>query len=178
MSDYLELEIGLSRRDADSYLVELRFSDPEGEVRPTQRAPVSFPWDDLRQSQTNAVDYGLLLTKSLFADGALAQYFALARKESQERKKNLRLRLQIDDSAPELHHLRWETLRDLENESWLLLREDILFSRLAPSRNWERVTLRARGEIKALLAIANPHDLADDVYKVDGQSLRPIDVKG
>jgi hypothetical protein len=178
MSDYLELEIGLSRRDADRYIVELRFSDPEGEVHPTQRGTVHFPWDDLRRSQVSANDYGALLTKSLFADGASAQYFALARKEAQERNKNLRLRLQVDDSAPELHNLRWETLRDLESDSWLLLQEQVLFSRLVPSRNWERVTLRAKGEIKALVAIANPRDLADDVYKVDGQALRPIDVQG
>jgi hypothetical protein len=178
MSDYLELEIGLSRRDENSYLVELRFSDPEGEVRAPQRGAAHFILEDLSQAQVNANDYGALLAKSLFADGAIAKYFALARKEAQERNKNLRLRLQVDDGALELHSLRWETLRDLESESWLLLREDILFSRLVPSRNWERVILRAKGEIKALVAIANPRDLAEGVYAVDGQKLRAIDVQG
>jgi hypothetical protein len=75
-----------------------------------------------------------------------------------------------------LHHLRWETLRDPEDHSWLLTDERLLFSRYLSSVDWRPVRLRPQGALRALVVIANPANLSD--YRPDGQPLAPVDVAG
>ena len=69
------------------------------------------------------------------------------------------MKLFVDRSAPELHRLRWELLTDPETEQPLATSERILFSRFGSSSDWRPVRLRAKTELRALVAVSNPSNL-------------------
>ena len=180
MSGYADLEIGLHRRDAENYGVELRFIHPEGDadVRLLGAAPalVQFDLDRLRESAVDADAYGQMLTDSLFATAEVREAFLQARSSAQSLDLPLRFRIFIGPSAPELHGLRWETLRDPQDGSYLVIGEHLLFSRYLSSLDWRPVGLRPQSELTALVAVANPEDVAD--WQPGGQPLAPLDVEG
>lgn len=176
-ADYADLEIGLHRREADSYAIELRFSHPksEADIRLMRdgQAVAHFDVEKLRSLALEAAAYGQTLGQCLFADVAVKTAFAQARASAQTLNVPLRLRLIIGPSAPELHSLRWETLYDPEeNNVPLFTSENIFFSRYLSSLDWRPVRLRPRGELRALAAVASPTNLA--TYK----QLAPVDVEG
>jgi hypothetical protein len=170
---YADLEIGLHRRDGEAYAVELRFTQPESDadVRLEREGPatVQFDLEGLRQLTADSNAYGKLLSASLFADADVHRAFAQARAAAGSGEVPLRMRLFVGPSAPELHSLRWETLRDPDDGSPLLTGEQLLFSRYLSSTDWRPVRLRPQAALKALIVIANPSDL-------DQYSLAPVDV--
>ena len=174
MAEYADLELGLERHGAGGYAVELRLVLPgsDADVR-TRVEGVGIPVAALRQLTTDPRAYGHRLGQELFAHPDVREVFAKAR----ALESLLRVRLVVGPTAPELHGLRWETLTDPEQpESGvpLLLGERVLFSRYASSPDWRRVAPRAKGELQALVAVANPANLAR--YAPGGQALAPIDV--
>ena len=179
MTNYAHLEVGLHRRDADSYTMELRYTPPEGDVdiRLVHRglSPLSLDAQQLRSRAADPDAYGLLLTESLFADEEMRAAFAKARTGAEAAGASLRLCLFVGPSAPELHSLRWETLRDPEDESHLLLGEHVLFSRYLSSADWSPVRVRSRADLRALVVIANPANL--DRYQPGGRPLHGLDVE-
>jgi hypothetical protein len=170
-----DLEIAIHRRDADNYAIELRFTPPndEGEVRLIQGGPALAHFDlaDLRGLSVDIAAYGDALSKSLFHDEALKAAFIQARSNAEALSANLRVRLFVDPTAPELHTLWWELLRDPRDGNCLFTSEQILFSRYLSSVDWRPVRLRPRSELSALVVIANPTDL--NQYR-----LAPVDVAG
>jgi hypothetical protein len=180
MTTYADLEIGLHHREADRYSVELRFRDPEsdGEVRLTARVPplAQFDFGRLRELHVEEEAYGQLLSQGLFGDPDVAKAFAQARSTAQARNVPLRLRLFVGPSAPELHDLRWEMLRDPGDGSHLLTGEEILFSRYLSSPDWRPVGPRPRADLRALVVIANPAGVSE--YQPGGRPLTPLDVEG
>jgi hypothetical protein len=151
---YADLEIGLHRRYAGGFTVELRLSKPESETEDQLASSelAAFDLQMLRQAEHEPERYGQLLATSLFADPAVREKFAVATSLDQL----LRLRLLVGPSAPELHDLRWETLRHPSDNSPLITGERLLFSRYLSSADWRRVHLQAKRELQALVAIANP----------------------
>ncbi|NJK82270.1 MAG: CHAT domain-containing protein, partial [Chloroflexaceae bacterium] len=111
----------------------------------------------------------------LFADPGVKQAFAQAVSTSESLDLALRVRLFIGASAPELNNLRWETLRDPETGELLLTRERLLFSRYLGSMDWRPVRLQSQAQLRALVAIASPSNLAD--YSPGGQTLAPFDIE-
>ncbi|HLE51573.1 MAG TPA: CHAT domain-containing protein [Anaerolineales bacterium] len=179
MADYTELEIGLFLREGDDYTVELRFNDPHDQASHSPvRGVTQFNFAELRAKRLNPEVYGKGLSDSLFADANIRSYYDQVSAVAQTVNRPLRLRLNIDVDAPGLHDLRWETLRDPRTGYWLLTNENLLFSRFLTSTNWDRVQLRPKGDLRALVVIANPQDLAQGKYQVDNQTLAPVDVKG
>jgi hypothetical protein len=73
----------------------------------------------------------------------------------------MRVRLVVGPSAPKLHSLRWETLLDPESGNPLSTSENLVFSRYMSSLDWRPVRLRSKGELRALVVIANPSDLPE-----------------
>jgi len=175
MIEYAELEFGVHRYEAESYTVNLRFSLPnsEAEVRLDHDQPekVAFDLEELNQLAYNPQAYGQRLTQFLFATSNVKTAFAQARASAQSLGAPLRLRLMVSPSAPELHSLRWETLRDPLDGSSLASSENLIFSRYMSSLDWRPVRLRARTALRALVMVANPSDLTD-------YNLSPIEVKG
>ena len=174
MVAYADLEIGLYRRDADNFRIELRFSMPnsDAEVRMSRDQPLMAHFNAKKLKELEADDeaYGLLLGRSLLGDSRMKEAFSNALSNAQSKEAPLRVRLFLSPSAPSLHSLRWETLRDPSDGSSLMTSEHILFSRYLSSSDWSPVQLRPKTDIRALVAIANPSDL--DEYR-----LTPIDVK-
>jgi len=88
----------------------------------------------------------------------------------------LRIRLLIDPAAQELHHVRWECLRDTSGNP-LFNGDTVLFSRFLSSHNLRPLTPRA--QLKALIAIASPPNLSQAINPEDPTiGLAPIDVPG
>jgi hypothetical protein len=172
MTDYADLELGLHRFQADLYTVEMRFSIPgsDTDTRLGHGAPVrvNLKVEELRELQLDPQEYAATLTKALFEPARLQVAFAEAVASAQSQDLPLRLRLLISSSAPELHNLRWELLRNPKTNTPLATDEMILFSRYLSSTDWRPVKLLSRGDLKALIAVANPSDLGN--YK-----LAPID---
>jgi CHAT domain/SIR2-like domain len=162
--NYSELEISLSRRDADIYTVDLRYtaSGSEAETRLLQEGDlplVRFDHDQLRQSALDARKYGQLLANSLFTADNVRSAFKEVRISADSASSVLRLRLFIDHRSSELHGLRWETLCDPDDGEPLFTSDRVLFSRYLSSWDWRPVHTRRQGTLKALVVIANPADL-------------------
>ncbi len=174
-TQYADLEIALNRWNADAYRVELRYSQPDSDadIRLAPGTPALARFDPL-QLDMLALDpkaYGTLLGANLFDDEQVKTAFAQARSNAQTLDASLRLRLIIDPAAPELHGLRWETLRDPADGSSLVTSERILFTRYLASQDYRRVKIKPQGELRALVFIANPSNLKE-------YDLAPVDVQG
>ncbi|MGB8645259.1 MAG: CHAT domain-containing protein [Anaerolineae bacterium] len=176
MTDYAELEMTLTRWEADHYRVDLRFTQPnsDADIRPAAGAPLLAHLDRAQlQSRSLAPDaYGKLLAAGLFEDTRLLAAFASARATARSNDWPLRLRLFIDPSAAELHALRWEMLCDPQDGTALATSERLLLSRYLSSQDWRPVKLRPMSDLRALVCIANPSDLTE-LY-----DLAPVDVAG
>jgi hypothetical protein len=140
----------------------MRFSDPTSEVDRVYSgaAPVRFDPVALRQHAGDAAAYGTTLGSHLLADPAGRSFFDQAVAVSQAQNQPLRIRLAIGPSASELHSLRWETLRLPDVDSPLLTHETLRFSRYLNSLDWRPANLRPEAELRALVVVANPSDLA------------------
>ena len=173
MTEYADLEIGLERRP-DGYAVDLRLALPgsDADVQATAEG-VRIAVDDLRQHAIDPRAYGRRLGQEFFAVPAVRDVLAKAR----ALEHPLRVRLAIAPNAPELHRLRWEALADPErpdSEAPLLMGERVLFSRYLGSQDWRRVPPRPKGDLRALVVVANPADLAS--YAPGGRPLAAVDV--
>lgn len=180
MTGYADLEIGLRRRDRKTWTVELRFNHPESAtdeyLESASPLRVGFDLDALRHEWYDANAYGRKLTESLFGAPGIRRQFEVVRSLAQAADLPLRVRLMIGADAPELHDLRWETLRDPQDGTILLMDEGVLFSRYLRSRDWRPVGVRSKSQLRALVVAANPSDLAD--YEPGGRMLPPVDVGG
>lgn len=180
MTDYAILEIGLHEHNAENYRAELSLKMPEEDAKRTCTEAISrFNLADLAVvARDNPSEYGPRLTSALFANESLRSFFSTACAMAKSSiQAPLRLRLRIGPTLPELHDLRWESLcHPYNSERRLATDENILFSRYVDSEDWRAVRIRSRGDLKALVVIANPEDLYD--WRPNGRSLAPVDVDG
>ena len=178
MNEIADLEIELKQIDSgskDTYEIDIRFSEPGRDSVETlvgDQHQVTIDGEELLAQEADIEEYGRMLSGMLFAEEEVKNVFIRARSDVEARDARLRLRLRLRESAGPLHNIRWESMRDPENESkTLLTNESILFSRFIDSTDWRRVELRPRQTLKALVVVANPSNLGD--YK-----LAEIDVEG
>ena len=165
-TDYADLELSFRRGKGNSYIVEMRFSQPgsDADIRLGQGGTITarFNHQALLETAFDPAKYGELLSKSLFADKDLLASFQQARASAGTAQRPLRLRLFISPDASELNRIFWETMRDPQDmKHTLFTGEEILLSRYLSSRDWHPVKLRAKGDLKALVAIANPSNLEE-----------------
>jgi CHAT domain/SIR2-like domain len=174
MSTYPDLEIGLHRREAEVYSIDLRFSHPggKGETRPIQGELPRIQADlaKFRQLVANPAEYGTTLWTTFFGEPKVQSAIAQALAAAQACNLPLRVRLFIGPSAPELHKLCWETLRHADTRRSLLTDENLLFSRYLSSADWKPIELRPRSDLRALVVVANPEGL-------ESEGLAPVDVE-
>jgi hypothetical protein len=157
MDEITDLEIGLERW-SDDYAVALRLVRPDSGVEARRRKPGLHIAIDQLRSIADPLDYGRCLGHDFFAHPDIREVFALARAS----EGALRVRLAIDSNAAELNGLRWETLADPdapEPAGPLLMNDRILFSRYVSSLDMGTVRTRARGDLRAFVAVANPNGL-------------------
>lgn len=161
MSEYDDLEIGLFRQEAGGYAVELRFRRPDDEAdRAAVRGLTLIDTDELLAQQDKPAVYGKLLVDGLFADTAVRKEFDNACTAAAAQGRKLRLRLAVDRSAPLLHNVRWEMLHHPATNSPLALSDQFLLSRFLAGSDWGTVRLRPKGNLRALVVVANPDGLA------------------
>ncbi|MBC8078540.1 MAG: CHAT domain-containing protein [Chloroflexales bacterium] len=170
MNEPADLELSLRSRGGARYAADLVFDHPDSQANTYPLAGrevmVSFDLLALQALEADPVAYGCQLGTMLFASPSLAAAFASSRAAAQSNGRPLRLRIVID--TPELHDLRWETLRDPHDNLALALSEQIIFCRTLASANWRPITLRPKGDLRALVVIAAPPGL--ETYE-----LAPID---
>jgi hypothetical protein len=159
---YGEIEIGIHRVQPDVYEIELRVNDPgtEGEIAP-KRGQARISFEELQALNYSSLDYGQKLADQLFQDPGLREFYGQNKAAFDARGIMIRLRLLIGPSAPELHSLRWELLLDPDTKLPLATSERILFSRFMLSRDWRVIKLRPKAELKAIIAVSAPNDLAE-----------------
>jgi hypothetical protein len=153
-----DLEINIQNWDDEGYAVEMSLRDRrfrrQDEVV-TAHDYIQIEFDDLnRAMQADDYEkYGKCLTVSLLAP-RLESVFTRALNLT--RDKDLRVRLSIGSSAPELNQLNWETLRDPAKRDWLLMNPRVIFSRYNSGQDYRPLQLRPAGQLNVLLVIADP----------------------
>ncbi len=172
MKEYPELEIALGRRGGRQYALEMRYSESDSDSdRRLDPVLVEIDPAALLPHHGSAAAYGRALGLMLLGQPDARSHFDRSLADAQAAGLPLRLRLCLDPAAPELHGLRWETILHPADETPLVTGERVVFSRYLSSRDWRPVRLLARGDLRALVLIANPSDLG-------GYRLAPIDVAG
>jgi len=180
MKKLADFYINISRPVEDRYAVQLRFHLPDANVdQPPVRGEFRLDFQELRQFSLDPAAYGQKLSQAIFSSSELGGYFSQARALSQAAGAKLRVRLVIDRSAPELNDIRWETLRDPDEDSFLSTNENIDFSRFMYSDELSDVNLTGKDELRALVVVANPPGLYEGSYfDAQGRTLAPVDVEG
>ena len=179
-----DLEIRIGRRDESRYDINLDFITPNGKS-PVQllKSPgiLDFNIDDLPAYEADEEKYGRKLAELLFGlseGGAndIGKAFEKARGIAETHQARLRIRFRMDPDVEELHALRWETLRDpADLDVRVLASDQYIFSRFMHSSDLYQPQSKSPAELKALVVIANPSDLADDrlePVKVDDEMTR------
>lgn len=176
MSEHADLELSLRPLGDGACALDMRFSRPadEADVRPAAALePVRLDLEALRALALDPAAYGAALTAALFADPDARALYGRACAVAASLDLPLRLRLQVEPGPGLPPDIRWETLRDPEDGTPLALAERVLLSRYLAGDDWRPVRRRPRGALRALVAVANPADLAD--YAPGGRPLAPID---
>lgn len=173
MSEFVDLELSLHRREGTAYSVEARLSLPgdDSDKRLDGNVLVELDLSTLQEQIAFPKKYGELLTKALFDDTDVLPFWVDACARAGTLGKPLRVRLLIGPSAPELNAIYWETLLDPQDKSPITTNENFLFSRYLTSTDWRPVKLRPKRSLEALVAISNPSDLT-------GYKLAVVDVEG
>ena len=172
-----ELTLTLSRREPAVYAIRLRLRAEEpadddlsidGTVRldPDQ---LFQGWVD-RDGRPAAENYGRALTDAVFADPPVRDAWVAARAKA---GTPVRVRLELEEYALELHRVRWETLRDPVTNGPLLTDQNIWFSRYLHSFDMRRLRPPARTAARVLLAVAAPSDLDD--LRISNRTFGPRD---
>jgi hypothetical protein len=172
-----EFTLTLFRRDLTGYTAWARFrsGDPRDDEEDTAQAEFQLDPVKLSRAWSRADEYGAQLTAAVFA-GEVGKLWAVARKAAQNQPA-LRVRLEIQETALDLHRLRWETLRDPDNPAQsLLTSQNFWFSRYLPAgREGLRRRSRVASPPRVLVVVAAPRDLAER-GEVLGQKFEPKDV--
>lgn len=161
---YADLEVSIHRQNDDTYSVDLRLSRPDSDETRTDRGELkqaSLDLNDLLDALYEPKEYSQKLTDGFFADSALKNFFSSYKSSvlSQD-EMGLRLRFFVGSDVPELHRVHWELLLDPDTNAPISTGQNILFSRYLSSNDWRPVRLKPKGDMRALVVIANPADLA------------------
>ncbi len=173
MHRYADLEIAFRKHDERSYSLSFRFNgaDDEAEQRSEPDPEISIDFASLKLSGDDPSTYAAKLNAALFTPDVRV-LFGRFRSAAEQQHAILRVRLSIESSAPELHAVRWEMLRDpVVPDVPLFTGEQTVVSRfLSSGQDWRPIRLHAKAELRALMAIANP-------ARASSYNLAPIDVE-
>ena len=152
--DYADLEIRILKKDGSGYPVEITFN---GDLE-FPRGILSSDLPILTAGSASGQD-GETVFRWLFSDDALKKAWANARGQKPQR----RIRLRIDDGAPELHQIPWELLRDMGEGGVPLdvaALEATPFSRYIAG-SWVPGSPILKRPIRVLVAVASPANPQD-----------------
>ena len=174
--EFCLLDLTLEWRDEQRYYLSGRFLDSKTDTENVLLEPVEVAIDTARLDKLVVEDdpdaYGEALTRMVLDESAGAVHLAYERARSAAvNRDGLRVRLNVLTSAPELHRVKWETLRDPADHSRRLLTQDgVWFSRFLSDQNVTLQPVAEGGALRCLVVISNPSDLQS------AWGLSPIDV--
>ncbi len=155
---FSELEIVVQRDATDALQVTAQHRiDTASSITPITRIDLD-PQDPVLYSGDPAAA-GALLSKAIFSSPHLREAFTMARAYCATQNLFLRVRMRVDPSASALHAIPWETITHPVDGTPLLQDADCVFSRYLFSREFRLPNLRARQQVQAVIAIANPTGL-------------------
>lgn len=171
MSEAVDLEL-LLRRANGIYQGDATFTPDPGSVSSVlaRGEVVGLDPSALIEHMLNPEAYGRALTAQLFTGARLSSAMVKARAYAQGAGRPLRLRLRLDPLDELLNTLRWETLRDPEDDSPLALKESLRLVRSLDSGDLANDTLPTRPALRAVIAVAAPTG-------IERFGLAPIDVQ-
>lgn len=153
---YFTLDLAIHRQ-GPGYHLTVSHADPASQAQMAAlRGPTELTPAALLPLEQNPGAYGAMLSGQMFADPSVRQRFLTIEAAAQATGQFLRLSVSIDPSAQELHALRWELLRHPDTDVALCSSERILMSRFMVSRDFRPVRLRARSELRVLIAVSAP----------------------
>ncbi len=170
---YAELELTLRVHADGLTAIDMRFRAPNSMADSdlVLGVPVAFDPPSLLAVSNDWMAYGRALTAQLFADSRMQMAWTRVQGFIEGAKTTLRLRLRIDPGADDLHGLRWELLQDPVTGQPLCRSQRVLFVRFLDTSELSAIVPPAHNRLRALVFIANPHDLTD-------YHLAPVDVAG
>ena len=155
MAEYADLEIRILEQQEDGYPVEMTLNS-EQQFSRGYLDPEFLPW----VSAGTAAEDGERLFNWLLSDEALKMAWAEVRGQRPQR----RIRLRVDATAPELHAIPWELLRDAADGAApaqeLAATNATPFSRYLAGR-WLPGGPILQRPVRILVAIASPENLDD-----------------
>ncbi|ROZ63407.1 CHAT domain-containing protein [Ramlibacter sp. WS9] len=166
MKLYSELEIVIQRDAQDNFQVGARHRVDEGDSI-TPNVPITLSAAAPEHFSPDPRECGKALSQAIFGPPAIRDALVAAQARSENAGLQLRVRLRIDPGASALHSLRWETLTDPRDDSFLLLSGQSIFSRYLFSRELRLPKLRAKQGLQALIVVANPSGLNADFAQID-----------
>jgi hypothetical protein len=167
---YADLDIILRWADDDGFRVDLAYNAP-GDIEDYQYfgdKPIRFDLAELNALKSKTDAYGRRLGSLLF-DGQGAVYLDRALRAS--KSMPVHVRLLVDPKAPRGYQaILWETLRHPGSGLRVTTNENIRFCRYQGSADGTSpAPLVRQGNLRALVAIANPADIDD---YTDGPAIR------
>lgn len=168
------LELYLRRLPDGGLVADMTVALDDSAAAPSPLArdvPVALEQGLLKESALDIHAYGSALTAQLFADQRLREAWKRVRAAQQRDGGALRIQLRLGQSADDLHAVRWESLREVRDDTPLALEERVRLTRTLDHASLAPVRLAPRPALRALLIVASPKDLA-------AFSLPPVDVVG
>ena len=152
---YAELEIGLYHSAFNVYQLEMRFGQlAEADHSRLDRTCVRVGLENLQGSPG---EVGLSLGELLFGTEKMLNILNHARRYAKSINTSLGLRVCIGANAKELCTVPWETMRDPQNNEFLVRATDICFSRYLLNdgiANFKATTASRENELKAMIVPA------------------------
>lgn len=147
------------RRSEQVFLADLTLIQPDGQLSSLLAHGESVQIDQVALLATGDSEaYGRQLTSMLFRAPGLKQAWAQAVAFSDGAGGGLHVRLALDPSSQALQAIAWETLRDPDSGSSLVLDARRPFARAALPRRLAPVLRSRRSLLRATVVIASPHD--------------------
>ncbi len=158
------------------FLIRIQALDPESKDYPVEATledgrfatgAMRLNLDLLLATEVDTEGYGLALFEALFA-GTVGEAFDLARGAAEAGRRKLRIRLWIDDDAPEIQALPWERMHlpGATSATPLACSEQNGFSRFHGLNLPQPPPIDER-PLQMLAAIANPLDLPPGLSPID-----------
>lgn len=179
-----KMELSLHRRSNDGYVAEVRFVPPSGDVEIDmlldRAAPIVIDQELLIEQTISPDEYGQTLTAGLFGGraGPLASAYREAQRMAADQHVPLEIQLVIGPTASKLHAIRWETLCDPHDGAPLFIGDTITLTRYLSSSHHSYAGLRARGDMQALVVIADTPGEQFGLAPIDATRERAIVAEG
>jgi CHAT domain/SIR2-like domain len=174
MNRYADLEITVRALTGNSCSAGFRYNSPNDDAEQRSLTEPVFILDSTSLNTADPTAYAAALSTAFFTPELVGE-FRRFRTAAAGQSFILRVRLTVDPASPQLHAIRWETLRDPDlpaaSPGPLFIGEQTILSRFLSSGDSRPIRRQPKGSLKALVAVANPASTAK-------YHLAPVDVPG